>query len=59
MLIYRYPASEKRIMFDIVVGGSIGLGMGAYWWYGLHMPKVEKKDAFYAELKAKKHLEDN
>lgn len=48
---------KRRIVFDIATGTTIGTAAAFYWWYGIHMPQVERRDNYYAMLKAKKDAE--
>jgi len=45
---------RKRMILDLSLG--IGLGIsGAYaFWYGFHLPKVERRENFYLKLEKEK-----
>lgn len=45
---------KKRIIQDIVIGFSLGGVMATYWWWGFHRGKIDKREAFYADLAKKK-----
>ncbi|PWN20063.1 cytochrome-c oxidase, subunit VIIa [Microstroma glucosiphilum] len=43
---------RKRLILDLSValGGGTALGYG--YWYGVHLPSVQRRDAYYAKLQA-------
>ncbi|KAN0063776.1 Cytochrome c oxidase subunit 7A [Thecaphora frezii] len=43
---------RKRVILDlsVAIGGGVALGYG--YWYGIHVPSVQRRDAFYAKLQA-------
>ncbi|EPQ27051.1 uncharacterized protein PFL1_05335 [Pseudozyma flocculosa PF-1] len=48
---------RKRLILDLSValGGGVALGYG--YWYGVHIPSVQRRDAFYAKLQAQQAAE--
>ncbi|OBA22894.1 cytochrome-c oxidase, subunit VIIa [Metschnikowia bicuspidata var. bicuspidata NRRL YB-4993] len=50
---------RKKIITDISVGFGIGFLLAGLYWRYEHMPIVQKRDAFYAKLKAEKEAEDS
>ncbi|AMD19929.1 HCL222Wp [Eremothecium sinecaudum] len=48
---------KKKIIFDISVGFTIGGVLGAAWWWGFHVPKVNKREDYYAKLAKEKAAE--
>ncbi|RIB26050.1 hypothetical protein C2G38_1955540 [Gigaspora rosea] len=45
---------RKRLIFDISAGLGLGLACSYAYWYGVHIPSVRKRDAFYAKLAQEK-----
>ncbi|KAI1432697.1 hypothetical protein GGR50DRAFT_696815 [Xylaria sp. CBS 124048] len=45
---------KKGLMVDLGVGLAVGVVMGNAYWYGYHMPRTHKRDAFYKELEAER-----
>ncbi|ETS64365.1 hypothetical protein PaG_01216 [Moesziomyces aphidis] len=45
---------RKRLILDLTValGGGTALGYG--YWYGVHVPSVARRDAFYAKLQSER-----
>ncbi|PWN54325.1 hypothetical protein IE53DRAFT_372558 [Violaceomyces palustris] len=45
---------RKRLILDlsIALGGGTVLGYG--YWYGVHIPSVQRRDAFYAKYQAER-----
>ncbi|KAF8005014.1 cytochrome c oxidase subunit 7 [Metschnikowia aff. pulcherrima] len=50
---------RRKIITDISVGFGVGFVMAGLYWQYEHRPIVEKRDAFYAKLKAEKEAEDS
>lgn len=50
---------KKKIVTDISVGFGCGFIMAFSYWYFEHKPLVQKREAFYAELKKQKEAEDS
>lgn len=48
---------KRKIIVDVSVGFTLGLGFASYWWWGFHKGKVEKREAYYAKLAAQKQQE--
>lgn len=49
---------RKKIITDITLGFAVGFVLATGYWEFEHKPIVEKRNAFYAEQKAKKDAED-
>lgn len=43
---------RKRFFRDLTVALGLGFAGGYAFWYGVHVPYVKKRDAFYAKLQA-------
>lgn len=43
---------RKSFLRDLTLASGLALTGGAYFWYGIHLPYVAKRDAFYAKLQA-------
>lgn len=50
---------RRKIITDITVGFGVGGVMAGLYWYYEHKLLVDKRDAFYAKLKAQKEAEDS
>lgn len=50
---------KKKIITDLSIGFGVGFVMAGLYWQYEHKPLVEKRDAFYAKLKAEKEAEDS
>lgn len=41
---------RKGFLRDMTLALGLGFGGGMYFWYGIHVPYIKKRDAFYAKL---------
>lgn len=41
---------KRKIAVDLSIGFAIGGTFASYWWWGFHKSKVEKREAYYAQL---------
>ncbi|KDN49561.1 hypothetical protein K437DRAFT_255237 [Tilletiaria anomala UBC 951] len=48
---------RKRLIFDLSVALGGGTALGYAYWYGVHIPSVQRRDAFYAKLQSSKSEE--
>lgn len=51
-------ALKRKIITDISLGFAVGFVLATGYWEFEHKPIVAKRNAYYAELKAKKDAED-
>lgn len=49
---------RRKIITDITTGFGLGFVFAIAYWQFEHKPMVEKRDAYYAKLKAQKEAED-
>ncbi|CAG8478725.1 3005_t:CDS:10 [Funneliformis mosseae] len=45
---------RKVLITDVVVSFALGIGGGYAYWYGIHVPTIQQRDAFYAKLAREK-----
>lgn len=50
---------RRKIITDITIGFGCGFVLATSYWYFEHKPLVQKREAFYAQLKAQKDAEDS
>lgn len=43
---------RKRFIRDLTLGLGLGFTGGYAFWYGVHIPYVQKRDTYYAKLQA-------
>ncbi|VEU19889.1 DEKNAAC100578 [Brettanomyces naardenensis] len=48
----------KRVIVDITTGLTLGTAVASYFWFGFHKPMVSKREKYYADIAAKKLVED-
>ncbi|KAF7504613.1 hypothetical protein GJ744_002040 [Endocarpon pusillum] len=41
---------RRGLVLDLSIAGGLGTAFGYLWWYGFHIPRVRKRDQFYAKL---------
>lgn len=41
---------RKKLFFDVTMGIGSGMVFALAFWYGVHIPRIEKRDIFYAKL---------
>ncbi|KAF2859182.1 cytochrome c oxidase family protein-like protein [Piedraia hortae CBS 480.64] len=41
---------RRGLVLDLAVAFGLGTSMGYFWWYGLHIPLVRRRDFFYDKL---------
>lgn len=51
-------AFKRRALLDIIFGVGVGGVMASYWWWGFHKSKIDKREAFYAQLAESKKQQD-
>lgn len=50
---------RRKIISDITIGFGCGFVLAGLYWQYEHKPLVQKREAFYAQLKAQKEAEDS
>lgn len=50
---------RKKIITDISIGFACGFVLAGLYWKFEHKDLVDKREAFYAKLKAEKQAEDS
>ncbi|KAL6452179.1 COX9 Cytochrome c oxidase subunit 9 [Candida maltosa Xu316] len=50
---------KRKIITDITLGFAAGFGLAFFYWNFEHKPLVAKRDAYYAQLKKQKELEES
>lgn len=50
-------AFKRRALLDIIFGVAVGGSLASYWWWGFHKGKINKREAFYAQLAESKKQE--
>lgn len=50
---------RRKIISDITIGFGCGFVLAGLYWQYEHKPLVQKREAFYAKLKAEKDAEDS
>lgn len=50
---------RRKIITDITIGFGCGFVLASAYWYLEHKPLVQKREAYYAQLKAQKEAEDS
>jgi cytochrome c oxidase subunit 7 len=45
---------KRRALTDITVGLALGTACGYAYWYGIRLPSVARREAYYAKLAAEK-----
>lgn len=45
---------RKRFIRHLTLALGLGFAGGSYFWYGIHLPYVKKRDDFYAKLQQEK-----
>ncbi|EMD38958.1 hypothetical protein CERSUDRAFT_81752 [Gelatoporia subvermispora B] len=45
---------RKRFWLDLTVSLGLGVSAGYAFWYGVHLPKVQKQEEFYLKLERQK-----
>ncbi|KAI1810676.1 cytochrome-c oxidase, subunit VIIa [Poronia punctata] len=45
---------KRGLVTDLAIALGLGMTMGSAYWYGYHMPRTEKRDAFYKKLEAER-----
>ncbi|PMD23669.1 cytochrome-c oxidase, subunit VIIa [Hyaloscypha hepaticicola] len=41
---------RRGLVLDLSVAGGLGMSFGYLFWYGYHVPAVNKRDRFYSKL---------
>ncbi|PWN42609.1 hypothetical protein IE81DRAFT_323370 [Ceraceosorus guamensis] len=45
---------RKRLILDLSVALGGGTALGYAYWYGIHIPSVQRRDAYYAKLQSER-----
>ncbi|CAI4215695.1 unnamed protein product [Parascedosporium putredinis] len=48
---------RRNLIMDLSIALGLGTVMGTAFWYGYHMPRTNKRDAFYAKLEQERAAE--
>lgn len=49
---------KRKIITDISLGFVAGFGLAYLYWEVEHKPLITKRDAYYAQLKKQKEIEE-
>ena len=50
---------KRKIITDITIGFAAGFGLAYLYWEVEHKPIIDKRDAYYAQLRKQKEIEES